>query len=329
MPRRFRWVFPFLLLCSGCDGAQVGAASFEKLQSELEETKKERSDLEKKIAEATDLEAWILAAVPLQPLIVEIIRSMEPGSKIEHLQLERDAETPSQVRIRLVLNTESDKQLEQTLEAIHKMNFRESSQTYTQSNGELVYTARLLRQDPRSQCRQAPLQSQNSSVTVPLASRNKAEGADAGGEQARADEKELQIQLGIERELLANLQQQSADLLNFVSTWEPYFALVEDQQLAQAAISIKVREADMRTLSQSYEQVPYKIADKDVASLPTLTRATLVFDDRYGKLLNWLGTMEKIRPTMRVGKLDMTKGSSGEDLRMELTLEVPLRRRES
>lgn len=61
--------------------------------------------------------------------------------------------------------------------------------------------------------------------------------------------------------------------------------------------------------------------------MPTLTRATLLFDDNYTKLMNWFGTMEKSKPTMRVGKLDLAKGSRGGDLRMELTLEVPLLRR--
>jgi len=51
----------------------------------------------------------------------------------------------------------------------------------------------------------------------------------------------------------------------------------------------------------------------------------LVFDDSYSKLLNWVGMMEKIRPTMRIGRLALAKGSRGEDLRMDVTLEVPLR----
>lgn len=323
MPCRLSWVFPFLLLCSGCDSAQVDPARVEKLQSEIEAKKKERSDLEKKIAEATDLEAWILASMPLQPLAVNIIGSMEPASEIERLQLERDAETPSQLRIRLVLQTESDKQIEKTLEAIRKMNFRESNQTITRSNGELVYTAKLLWHPP-AQGLQTPQQTQNSSVTGPLISRN-----EAGVGKERADEKELQSQLRIEEEGLAELQLQSAALLEFVSTWQPYFALVEEQQAAQAAISIKVRQADLLTLSQRYEQVPHKIADKDFPFLPTLVRATLLLDDNYGKLLNWLGTMEQTKPTMRVGKLDMTSGSRADDIRMELTLEIPLLQRGS
>ena len=319
-------MFLFLLLSSGCDSAEIEAARIEKLQSEIEEKRKVRSDLEKKIAEATDLETWVLASMPLQSLVVAIISSMGPGSGIVHLQLERDAETPSQLRIRLVLNTASDEQLEQTLEVIRKMNFRESNQTYTRSKGELVYTAGLLWNNPQSQSREMPEQGQKSSATLPSISQGKAEGVDVGFEKAGAEERELQTQLGLEQELLTSLQQQSAELLNFVGKWKPFFVLVEQQQATEVAISMRVREADLHTLSQRYEQVPNKIAEEDNASLPTLTRATLLFDDNYAKLMNWLGTMEKIKPTMRVGKLDLTNGSRGGDLRMELTLEVPLLR---
>ncbi|MFN9958280.1 MAG: hypothetical protein ACK55I_34695, partial [bacterium] len=59
-----------------------------------------------------------------------------------------------------------------------------------------------------------------------------------------------------------------------------------------------------------------------------LMRATLLFDDNYTKLLNWIGNMEKIKPTMRIGRLALSKGSRGDDLRMELVLEVPLRKEE-
>jgi hypothetical protein len=81
----------------------------------------------------------------------------------------------------------------------------------------------------------------------------------------------------------------------------------------------------MLNLSQRYQQIPHKINNKDNASLPILMRASLVFDDDYIKLLNWVGLMEKIKPTMRIGRLVLAKGSRGEDLRMDVTLEVPLR----
>ena len=192
------------------------------------------------------------------------------------------------------------------LEAIHKLNYRESSQTIDRSNGEYGYTTRLIWQGPKSQTPQTPEQRQTNPVTIPSTPKIWANDVDAGGEEA-----------------------QSEELRQFVNKWKPHFALVEDQQETEARINMKVREADMLTLSQRYEQVPHKIANRSIASLPTLMRATLVFDDNYGKLLNWLGTIEKSEQPTRVGKIDLSSGSREDHVRMELTLEVPLLRQGS
>jgi hypothetical protein len=121
-----------------------------QLQTEISATKANRATLEAKIREATDLENWVLASMPLQPLVVEIVRSMSAQSSIVELRLERDAETPSQLRLGLRLNTESDKQLEDTLEAIRAMHYREFSPTQTRVRGDLDYKASLLWQNPYS-----------------------------------------------------------------------------------------------------------------------------------------------------------------------------------
>ena len=88
--------------------------------------------------------------MPLQPLVVGIVRSMAPNSSIVELNLERDAETPSQLKLGLRLNTDSDKQLENTLEVIRKMNYREFSPTQTRVRGDLDYRASLLWQNPHT-----------------------------------------------------------------------------------------------------------------------------------------------------------------------------------
>jgi hypothetical protein len=110
-----------------------------------------------------------------------------------------------------------------------------------------------------------------------------------------------------------------------VAKWAPYFAIIEEQEAAETGISMKVREAEMLNLSQRYQQIPHKINNVDNKSLPILMRSALVFDDSYSKLLNWVGMMEQIRPTMRIGRITLAKGSRGDDLRMDVTLEVPLR----
>lgn len=153
----------------------------------------------------------------------------------------------------------------------------------------------------------------------------KAKALNAEADSASKEETSLTTQLQAEQEVYNDLQRQSKELLDFVAKWEPYFAILDEQQAAETGISMKVREADMLNLSQRYQQVPHRINNKNNASLPILMRASLVFDDDYVKLLNWVGLMEKIKPTMRIGRLVLAKGSRGDDLRMEVTLEVPLR----
>jgi hypothetical protein len=163
-------------------------------------------------------------------------------------------------------------------------------------------------------------------VQFGLSLRQKAEGAARKVDAASVEETKLQTQLKAERGVLDDLRNQSKDLIEFTRRWEPFFAIIEEQEAAETGISMKVREANMLNLSQRYQQVPHKINNRLNESLPILVRATLLFDDRHAKLLNWLGMMEKIKPTMRVGKVALSKGSRGEDLRMEMVLEVPLKK---
>ncbi len=161
-------------------------------------------------------------------------------------------------------------------------------------------------------------------VQLVMMFQNKARGLAV--EKAEAEEQSLQSTLSAEMDLLTDLQRQSAELREFVGKWIPYFGLLEEKQAVETSISMKVREEGILTISQRYQEVPHSVGNKDIASLPVLIRATLLFDDKYSKLLNWLGTMEKNKPTMRVGKIAASKGSRGDDLRMELVLEAPLRK---
>jgi hypothetical protein len=118
------------------------------VQQEIASTKASRAALEEQIRRSTDLEGWVLASRPLQPLVVAITRSIGPNSSIVELSLERDPETPSRLKLGLRLNTDSDKQLEKTLDAIRDMDYREISPTQTMVRGDLSYRASLVWQKP-------------------------------------------------------------------------------------------------------------------------------------------------------------------------------------
>jgi hypothetical protein len=162
-------------------------------------------------------------------------------------------------------------------------------------------------------------------VQIGLTLRKGAQAAAEEVQKAQQEEETLTTQSIEGTKLSEDLRIQSQGLIEFSQQWDPYFAIIEDQQSAETAISMRVRESGLLNMAQRYQQVPNKVGEKNSASLPKLVRATLVFDDKYAPLLNWLGAMEQMRPTARVNKLTLTKGTRGEDLRMELILEVPLR----
>jgi hypothetical protein len=116
----------------------------------LNEVQAERRSLEGQAHRASDVVAWVEGARSLQPLVLGIIRSMEPTSSIASLGLSRDPATAPQVKLVLKLNTQDPRQLDTTLEAIAERNFRTYNPNQTQSRGEIDYEATLLYQNPRT-----------------------------------------------------------------------------------------------------------------------------------------------------------------------------------
>jgi hypothetical protein len=121
------------------------------LQAEIEQTKAARASLDDRALEAMDLENWVLGSMPMQPLVVEIMRSVGTNSSIANLSLERDPETPSQLKLALTLRTDSDAQLDTTLAAIRKLNYIDLSPTQSMVQGNLEYRATLLRDDRKEE----------------------------------------------------------------------------------------------------------------------------------------------------------------------------------
>jgi cell division protein FtsB len=117
------------------------------LEAQLEAVKKERQQLEAEAKKATDVASWLDGSRPLQPLIVDIARSMEKDTSIVEMHLERAPENASQIRLGLRLQTANTRQLDQTLQTIANARFRTFSPQQSMDRGEVDYKATLLWQD--------------------------------------------------------------------------------------------------------------------------------------------------------------------------------------
>jgi len=161
---------------------------------------------------------------------------------------------------------------------------------------------------------------------VGLSLRKQAESAAKQADKEAQELKTAEAQLKNEKDYYEGQLKDAKSLVRFAEQWKPEFAVIEDQNDAETGISMKVRAGDLVNLSQRYELVPYTINNKPNETIPLMVRATLLFEDNYAKLISWIGEMEKTKPTMRAGRAAMTAGSRGSDIRMELVLEVPLKK---
>lgn len=161
-------------------------------------------------------------------------------------------------------------------------------------------------------------------VQFTLSLRTQATSTATEAEAALVELTKLETQLKAEKKVLEDNQKNSKNLLEYINKWAPFFEVLDRQQNVESHIGLKVREYEILNISQRYEQAAHSINNKPNDSLPLLVRASLVFDDDYVKLANWIGMMESDRPTMRIARLDVSRGSQDNDIRMDLVLETPL-----
>jgi len=115
-----------------------------QVQADLAGAQKQRKDLENETKRASDIVAWLDASRPLQPLVVEIARSIEDDSSIVELRLDRDAENPAQIRFSMRLGSDTARQLDVTLAKIAALRFRTFSPQQTMEKGAIDYKATLI-----------------------------------------------------------------------------------------------------------------------------------------------------------------------------------------
>lgn len=119
-------------------------AEDQQLQVDIGEIKQRRQALEAETKKASDLAAWVDSSRALQPLIVEIARSMEKDAALLELKLDRDVQNPAQIQLSLRLQSSNPRQLDLALQTIANNRFRTFSPQQNTTKGEVDYKATLM-----------------------------------------------------------------------------------------------------------------------------------------------------------------------------------------
>jgi hypothetical protein len=117
------------------------------LNSQARETRDEKAALETQIKKAQNVQRWVEGSHPVQPMVIEITKSMGPQSSIVDFQLARIPDNSAQFKLSLDLITPSAKQIDPMLEQLSKLNYRAVSPQQEIGKGQLQYRATLVQQE--------------------------------------------------------------------------------------------------------------------------------------------------------------------------------------
>jgi hypothetical protein len=135
---------------------------------------------------------------------------------------------------------------------------------------------------------------------------NKAIAAESGRKSAKIE--------------LDKKDRETRGLRDYLAEWQPYLMQTKTDADAERMFDQKLKQGALVIFRQGFE--PVKLNNE--SSIPDALRARLTFEDDYFKLLTWLGSLESGLPTSRVSSCRITKGQKGNDVKMELSAEVPL-----
>jgi hypothetical protein len=110
------------------------------------------------------------------------------------------------------------------------------------------------------------------------------------------------------------------DLERFLTAWTPVISRLSSRQEVESAVQANTRESRVFVVSQKFEEK----GNLGERMRPRSILASLVVEDEYSKVLNWLGTLEKKVPLIRITSCRISAANTGRQVHMEVNLEVPL-----
>jgi hypothetical protein len=143
--------------------------------------------------------------------------------------------------------------------------------------------------------------------------------AQSQADKAKADAEAAARTVESERRVLVDLRSQSGALIAYLDVWEPFLAAISTPEAGELNLTTRIKEAGLFSLAQRFE-----VATQKDSTISRTARAHLTFEDDYSKSLAWLGNLEAALPSARVSNLRLSRGQSGNDIKMELVIDIPL-----
>ncbi|MEM9481405.1 MAG: hypothetical protein AAGA58_17280 [Verrucomicrobiota bacterium] len=119
---------------------------------------------------------------------------------------------------------------------------------------------------------------------------------------------------------LANMRRDTQGKRDYLKEWLPYLQETKSAGDGERLMVARVRESGLTALSESYRSMG---GNKNNA-ISNILQGKLVFVADYAKTMDWLGKIETSLPASRVASFKVSKGSSGNDIRTELVIDVPM-----
>lgn len=148
------------------------------------------------------------------------------------------------------------------------------------------------------------------------AAATKAQAAEATRTEAETAEQQAQLA----QIQLKTLESKTARLRSIYEEWEPHFKNCKTPQDAEQKIAEVIREGDVFLISQKFDA---RDLDK-TALVSKAVVADLIVEDDYSKTLNWLGRLEESLPSCRITKCNLTRGDRGNNIHLELQVQIPV-----
>jgi tetrahydromethanopterin S-methyltransferase subunit G len=96
---------------------------------------------------------------------------------------------------------------------------------------------------------------------------------------------------------------------------------VQTQQEAEQTIELSLRERGINLVRSRKTELKTSTNNKII---PRSVLTTLTIEEEYAKVLNWLGDIERRLPTARMKVVQITGGSTGRQLKMDVSFETPI-----